>query len=548
MNTQNSLNNITAIPRKVKTTTIREEALPTQNQNQGSSNRSRRPAQQVRSQRIRSITNVSANMPRNEQSSLREIVDTETERSAQDYLHCLVRPDECSARIPDSFSGDTALVSSVQVLKVPVYFTGMGADSGRFSCLVQPTLGSLSKPSDYKVALVQPTLSGGNYSWPTDLTLASNFVKQDNQGKDIRLDPYYQQLTQPPSCFALYYTGTSPTNTNCPFGPGSLSDGGGYGLNVRYDSGGGTYSRFHPPPGYYVCLVEMQDVADGTLNTIALTGVNGAVVNTLNDAQATDGSLSYIQFSLLIPEGVTNPYVSVTSSGWTTPISGSRISFARTFDDIADIPMNLGLVNKIRPVAMSVLTTYTGPTLLDGGNISTCFLPGGVSDSQFFTSNQTTTSGSLSSWEAVASVKGGLTHPIIKGSYAWYSPTSTSDYDMKTPSEALTHTYPTVVVSGQCVPGNTLPPDGSTYVRIVITSVYEIMTDSLLIPSRHQKGSQAEMDRVLNHLVGVPHVLENPDHVSFGRRILDSFRSAGHWIWKNRKTIGSAVGILGSLV
>jgi len=491
---------------------------------------------------------VSSSMPRNEQSLLQEVVDTERERSARDYLHCLVRPDECAARIPDSFSGDTALVSSVTVLQIPVFFTGMGTDSGRFSCMVNPTLGSLNEPSTFKVALVKPvSLGGGNYQWPKDLSLSQNFVSIDN-GKDIRLDTFYSELTQPGMGVA-YYNGDLPSATaGSPFGA-SITQQSGYGLTVQYNGSG--QSAFSPPPGFYKVDIVLRDSTPTASLFPTVTPFGGATVITEYTGQSIDFSVSYFSAYITIPSanlGGTAGFTVAVPAGASFPLTQSHMSISRTFNDLPGIPESQGLVNKYRPVACSVLTTYTGPTLLDGGNIAGAFLPAGAVRSQFFNTNFNSAIGNLSSWENVAGVKGSFTCPLVKGNYSWYQPTALSDYDMFTPAEANAHDYPSIIVSGQVVPGNTAPVDGSTYVRVLIHSVYEIETDSLLLVSRHQRGSQAEMDRVLNHLVGLPHTMENPTHVSFGQKVLNAFKSAGSWIWKNRRPITSAIGSLGALM
>lgn len=510
----------------------------------------RKPQALARQQRIDSYagtSTVSALLPRNEQSMLREFIDSDREKSVRDYLHCLVRPDECASRIPDSFSGDTALVSSVTVIKTPVFFSNMGTDAGRFSVLIQPTIGSLDKPSQYKVAQVKTVGTAPNYVWPTDLTNSANFTDLDN-GMDIRLDRFYSLMTQPTLAYRTE-NGDSVTSSGlCPFGVNTTIESG-YGLDLGYDSSAGGESTFSPPPGLYYTTMHFAGSGGGNIAPITVVGYGGVVV-TNEYVNATGTIMGTWSGTILVPATATisaGAFFQVTT-GNIGILNEASITMTRTFSDTPGLPTNQGLVDKLRPVGMSVLATYTGPTLLDGGNIASCFLPAGASDSQFFTSNPTGTTGSLANWENIAGLKGGTTFPITKGIYSWWSPTSLSDYDMHTVSESTTHSYPNIVVSGQSVPGNTAPVDGASYIRIIVTTVYEVTTDSTFLPSRHQKGSQAEMDRVLNHLVGVPHVMENPTHVSFGQKILNAFKSAGNWVWQNRAPIGTAIGALGSLL
>jgi len=499
-------------------------------------------------------TTVSAAVPINEQSHLMAVVDAERDRAKRDYLHCLVRPDECVARIPDSFAGDTALVSSVSVIKVPCYFTGMGSDAGRFALAVSPTIGSLSSPDNYKVAMVQPTNNGGNYSWPSDLTAPGSFVDQID-GRDIRLDNFYSNLTQPAPGNVSYTLplAAGGNNDNFPFGvavaPAAYA---GYGLDAKYLNSATTpvvgASTFQLPGGYY----NVSMLFDGGVAISAppvVLGVGGAVVTEFFELPTGNNNSGWIG-SVIVPANPAGGLAgfSVAVPGLATG-AGAFVQITRSFDDVQGVPQSLGLIQKYRPVACSVLATYTGSTLLDGGNIAGCLVPGGAVDAQFFTPMSTTVQGNLSSWENLGGLKGSMTNPVLKGDYSFYSPSDISDYLMYTPDEAIHHEYPTIVISGQVAPGSsTTPVDGTVFLRVLVYTVYEVSTDSLFLSTRHQKGSQADMDEVLNHLVGVCHSMENPSHTTFGQKILGAFKTAGNWVWKNRKPIISALGTVASLI
>jgi len=472
------------------------------------------------------------------------VIDNDHDRMSKDYLKCLVLPQYCGARIPDSFATSTALAKSVQIVNVSAYNSTVTADTGRFAVAVQPTLGSLNGPLNYKTALVNA--SGG--TWPTTLTQPASFVSSNN-GMDIRTDPYTRILTQPQLATVELYGDLASSTAALPFG-NFVTANSGYGLDVTYAQVG-TNSGFYPPPGFYSVTFQMTnpDGANGDLQ-ITVDPIGDATVlqkfNGVNVNGETSSWTGYVNIPSTRPAGGNGVFIFVNALS-TPPPNVMRAYFTVTYDDIPGITQNNGIIQKYRPVACSALLTYTGPPLTGGGDVAAALVPGNTLATQFFTQSVSQDQGNIAAWQNLSGVKGSYNGPLTDGAYVWYSPESNLDYSMRTPDEAVNYAFPSIVIAGQYSPGTTFT-SGQIIARLEIHTVYEILTDSILLESRYQAGSQAIMDSVLNHLAGQDHAMKNKTHVTFGNKVLNAFKSAGSWLWANRKPIGSAVSSLASLV
>jgi hypothetical protein len=485
-------------------------------------------------------------LPHNEQVALQSIVDSDPDTDSKKYVANLVAPAYNMSRIPDSFADATALVHSVKIIRAPVYFSGLGTQAGAFSAVINPGLGALGDPEQFKIALVNPIANGIGQPWPSDLTVAGNFHSV-LEGSDIRLDTHYQLLTQQQLATSTM-SGDPVTSTAAVIFGNTVAAQAGYGLDIPYytvpPAGGGPASSFLPPPGYYHVSIGIADATGGDIN-LAVTGFYGAVVTNEFVHTSTDDTAAVWMGYVLIPDDSVPagsnipPYITVTCTAAVAPIVAAWIMFTTTFDDVVGITANNGLVQKLRPTGCSVLATYTGPLLTNGGNIAAAFVPGGAVNSQYFITNSVTALGSIATWNNLASLAGAYNGPIKDGAYVWWSPTSLGDYNMYTPNEMASYKYPSIVIAGQWVPGlsDTSMFEGMSPVRIEVHTNYEICTDSVLLELKHQIGSQAIMDRCLNHLVGQQHAMMNAAHVAFMQKVINAFKSAGAWVWKNRKAL-----------
>jgi hypothetical protein len=477
------------------------------------------------------LTLQTAQIPRNEQSQLVNLVDRERKKKIQDYLAALIAPQMCLSRIPDSFARPTALVRSTAIINIPVYTVGSVGDQGRFAFAVSPSIGSLSDISKAKIALVDA--SGG---WPAGTAgTVPQYVKVIG-GDDIRIDPFYVNLTQGEmglTSFQAQGASAVACTAAIPFGT-NPSINAGYNLPVAYGTAGA--SNFYPPPGQYSFNFSMYNSGVGDM-TPSINGINGATISFFVSQQTVNNSQSSSSGYLYVPAIVNGlqPGISISVGAVTNASQNSQFTLTRTFTDSATIPSSPdhGLASQLRPVAMSCLTTYSGPTLVNGGMISSALLTGGSSHTYFFDSNNP--NGNVRNWENLAILKDAYNGRLQDGSYVWWAPESVDDYEMKLPSASTSSEYPTIVVAGQFTPGtaSTAP----TIARVLVTTIYEILTESLFLESEYQAGSQETMDRTMNLLMGQPHAMANATHQDWIADFVKGLGMAAKFVKKNKNPL-----------
>lgn len=484
-------------------------------------------------------------LPRNEQLMLKGIVNKDHSRTSRQYLKTLVLPQYCMSRIPDSFLGSTALIHSVTVVDIPVYNDSVNpSNTGRFAAIVNPTLGTLNSATLFKVAMVN-----ANPTFPVDLSLPASFVALSN-GKDIRLDTFYTTLTQPPlSCLWGTNNAAGGVTLAKPFG-NALNFFGGYGLAINYNAVSNIITM---PAGLYKLDLLFSTTIAVNNNTSVNVLINGSSNNVTNiysvfGTVATGNDLSSAWSGLINMSRTSNLVVTLTGAAGAV-LDDSFISLAPVFDDQPNtfVSADGGIVSKMRPVACSALCTYTGPPLTGGGNIATAFLPGGASTNQFFNNSTGVNMGSLSAWQNVAALKGSYDGKLTEGSYTWWAPEGLNDYLLRTPNEMNGFDYPDIVIAGQYAPGAVFT-NGQVIARLEVHTVYEFVTDSLLFESKHQAGSQAIMDGVLNKLAGEPHCMQNSQHLDFAKRVASGAKNALNFANNNKELIGKGLDLIGSFL
>jgi hypothetical protein len=428
-------------------------------------------------------------------------------RSIEDaYVACLASPIRTMCRVPQSCPRPTALVRSQMTFDITVD-TNLATDPGRFSLCVQPTFGNLRQPDDYKVALA----TTGIGAWPVNFNTPTSYAAIV-AGSDVRLDPFYFPLTRP-SDFAYALVGGAFGGANGPpFGATPvLTAAQTYGITVQYTSTA-TTSVFALPVGVYNANLW---VFGTTLGAIAVTGSTCTVVSNA-PANSTDLTMA-----------VSTIYFQVTAPGQTLVVLLTNAAITQSSFRIAPAFLTTGyaanddngIVTEYRPVACSVLASYVGPTLTNGGNIAAACIPGNAAVTNYFTNGSPTVAGQFQDWQALSRVPMSYNGEIKDGAYAWWSPEDFADTEFLRPGAALDHTYPNLVVSGVYTPGSTVV-GLSTIIRINIVSVYEFTTPSLLHELKTIRGSQAMMDRAFNLLQPYSHAMKNNSHDSFFSDVL----------------------------
>lgn len=138
-----------------------------------------------------------------------------------EYLATLADPTGNMARIPDAYGAHSGLFRSTYAFNINITTNG-SPDTGRFSFAAQPKIGGISNTlGRFKIALINSA-----QPWPVgQFGLLSSYSPILN-GRDLRLDPYYPQMTQPTN---FYFT------VGCQLGEGdTITPAAPYGTVARY--------------------------------------------------------------------------------------------------------------------------------------------------------------------------------------------------------------------------------------------------------------------------------------------------------------------------
>lgn len=447
-----------------------------------------------------------------------------------DYSQCLLAPTQFMCRYPDSWSDNSQLLRMVMEFSVPITLNTLDPDSGRMSFLVSPSLGSTADPTQYKVAVVKTSV---DTLW-SELDFSSPLAYQDViEGRDVRVDTFFQILTQPSlGCLTIDGTGAGLTAPFATFDVVAPS----YNLIVTQ---GTTLGSLVLPQGIFrVTLAASAPAPDN----FTLLAYGGSSVDNLS--QHVAGDLTFISVTCAVSTNQSGVTILCSGTDWGTAELFITTTFftVNTDNDSAPIPLEGGVLNTYRPVAMSCLASYTGPSLTDGGNFVAALLPGSASAQNYFTSNPGKSLGQLQNWENLAQIPGALKDSKMKdGAYCYWKPEKISDSIFYTATQASTFAYPTMCFSGTFVPGSDVPDGQQNVLKVVVATVYEQLSTSQLWEEDSLVGSQATIDFVNKILAGEPTSMENPAHKNFISRMIAKVKQGVGWGVKNAGKIAKGV-------
>jgi len=356
------------------------------------------------------ITGASPHYRLQMQEFLGPIMKNASSSMSASYVACLANPAVHQCRIPDSYARPTALYLSKKIMTLTVAPQTNNGVQGRFAFCASPVLGNIDNPLSFQDAFCDPVqLSNGNQS-AIDWTSTAPYLTQVSgvSNVDPRIDPNIQTLTQ--GDFG-YYRGTSGATgvTNLlPFGTAALTeDQASNNLNVQYSTNLGQ-STFKIPQGQYIVTLILTGATIVGLAQFTPTTATDVTVTLLNfNATATN---YWVQYQVTATRTATN--LRVTTTAGSAPTAGV-ISVVPTMFDNTTIDTDNGFVEKIRPVAMCALVTYTGTTLQNGGNIAIALVPGDTKQSKFVT-NQAEEPGNLRTWDNIANLNANLIEVVLK--------------------------------------------------------------------------------------------------------------------------------------
>lgn len=488
-------------------------------------------------------------IPKNEQDRATRTVESVKDSMVKRYLASLIHPKMNATRVPDSYPRPTALVRSITSVVVPVDINATN-DSGRFAVAVQPHLGLLSSVRDYKIAITNPATVWADNDW----SVAGSYLGVVG-GRDVRVDQFYLPLTQPPlGAYLMRSSGAAPNF----FHNGTAVVESVYNSGVRFVAG--TADQFLLPPGQY--LVAFEALVTGTVTNLVPT-VAGGTIDVLNRQSSVDGTMMALVAQVTVP-GLNGATFTLASTH-TLTATASVISFTPTFYsaataapsyaiNAASLPFsNGGLVQQLRTVGCSVLATYAGTTLQNGGMIAGAYVPGGALDECFFAKNPMASTGALQNWENLASVNGSYNGRLQDGAYVWWCPEDSSEIQFREPEEFKTQNAGTINMSAMVIAGQFQPGSGVSgvleAVRLEVVTLYEVVTVSQLWASTTCVGSQAHMDAANLALADQPHAMANAAHSTWLKDFWGGLKKGlSYWekpaevLWNNKDKLLPLLG------
>jgi hypothetical protein len=307
-----------------------------------------------------------------------------------DYVRTLLDPHTYQSRFPDSMSRPTTIWHTTAVIDVPFNINNNGVQ--QFSLCVSPIPGDISAPPTYQVALVDNT-NPANWLPTTDWSAASTYVSNVG-GRDPRVDVNAPYLLSPP-VDSVSYTNVYSNFANGAYSifntiPNAASTAVRNAVSYRAQPiplattnnvTAGTFQALRVPVGSWILTFNVnvnpnttagliQMVVDPANTTAAVSLLSNTATPITSGTATGFGSVFAVtsttgaqQIAFIIESGggapIANP--SALTVNWTmVPAAFGNKPF----------PATTGIVEQIRPVAMSVLATCTAPALINGGNIA----------------------------------------------------------------------------------------------------------------------------------------------------------------------------------
>ncbi len=458
-------------------------------------------------------------------------------KHAERYAKCLIFPYDNATYLPDDSTLKSTVFKTKRVfqVQVPVDSTAAGEAVGSFAFFVQPKIGSLAFPEGYQIGVLK--MDNGV---PHDIRRAGAYHEHGTANTTLALDTNASTLTQPrPSCVAIQTLTAAagrplvgaadwrPYN-NQPFTFNSrysiletstIADASELDLGV---SGSFTIQVFcttatappadanEPTPFFVRTRVAGQAGMSTDFITILTQGGSGLV----------NQSVSY---SVSLNAGDT--IVFQRKPGVTTSISSLRVLVTPLFSPSYNLTENYGIVEKIRPVGMSVLTTCILPSITASGTISTVLSVAGAEDKVFGNAKNWCNTEALSVWPEC------YTGPLAKGSYGWWKPASVEDRVFRSIDDANKYEYPMILVAGALGAGS-IPDTGSVVhpVQVTVEFVYEVSHETQLFDTRKYTGSPIIVSKAIQAIGRLKSVTENPKHSSLLKDLSSVMHETGKFL------------------
>jgi len=406
-----------------------------------------------------------------------------------DYLRCLLNPEQYQSSYPDSF-GDKTTVAKF-VINQDVTWDA----NGNYYVWVNPTLFN--------------TVAMGA---ATPLQAAIEFKSANNyaRGSNVTGLPINSGTTVPLS--NAKFVGYDPSNAlitfkNAPDGDDLLP----------LFSSTATLTVDWTQTGTSSIIPFFDDVAQTPMTT------------STTSTMAIPNGVKHLRFSAL--GGGTNKVNYITTINFSvvlTPTSTSDASIIEyysvpDYDDIAGVKDSSPIYEEYRVVAMSVLMTYEGDTLYNGGNITGRIMSGGENPGTL----------GFNDYASISSLPDSYERPLTMGAYSFWKPTDDKDMYFRDANYDNTPTgdLPSVVFAG------TVKNPTNAILRLRVCLVVEAKTYKSYIGRDYSVVAPNQIASASVALRGIPRIMENPLHLEDIRNFLRNLVKKGEQVYEVGKRI-----------
>lgn len=184
--------------------------------------------------------------------------------------------------------------------------------------------------------------------------------------------------------------------------------------------------------------------------------------------------------------------------------------------NIAAVDYTTPLYMEYRPVAMSLLVSFVGNELYNGGVIAAKYLSGGETPGRL----------NYPTFEELAQVPNAFQGPLKTGAYCYWKPTDPSDVSFREVDyENIAGDLPSLYVVGKATdPTN-------TQIRLRYCLCVEAKTTRQILPTLFSRINPDEIAMASQALQSLPNCMENPLHLEKIRNFLSGVVRKGEEFW-----------------
>lgn len=430
---------------------------------------------------------------------------------AKRYARALLEPVKYAIRIPEAGPSPTTLISTKRVIDVPMFLIG---DKYRYAGVFQPKFGLPGVPNTFQSAFVD--FSKGVAGANPPLNFESSW-RQVINGVNVTTDPNMAVLVAPRLFSATFgvIRAAMPGAPNAFFANAAYLKNNGNNLatdttTLNFGTNGMVSELKLPAGSWTISLQTLVNVTGASTLPVMIRVVTNGVVGPLlspdpeTPLDVNPGAKQYYAiYNIVLRETqylqfIPDPDVAVTYQNVVVSVATSSIPRVNT-------SVEFGMLEKVRPVAMSVLATCTTSAAYAGGRCATVLTTGGMDDKIFCTDPTWCSVDGISQM----ATQNQYTGEFAKGSFCWWRPVTSEVCDWYDPIPSVNHQFPLILIAGS-IPSvaNVTAPS----MTVTLEVVFEVQQNSQLFTKGHSASTTAAREMALNSVAELITATENPGH------------------------------------